>query len=143
MSTKPVSAKTVFKIVFMNQGKVYEIYARGVSHGGLFGFIEVEELLFAQFLPVHQDEIVGYINQFTENTDRLGTVGILFLIVTSILLLDSIESNFNDIWHVRHRGGRLKRLARFWSWVLLSPLLFLASATLKQSLERELLLLPS
>jgi hypothetical protein len=32
--------------MFVNQGKVYEIYARKVSHGGLFGFIEVEELVF-------------------------------------------------------------------------------------------------
>ncbi len=38
----------LFKIVFINQGKVYEIYARKVSHGGLFGFIEVEELVFGE-----------------------------------------------------------------------------------------------
>ena len=38
----------VFKIVFMNQGKVCEIYARGVSHGGMFGFVEVEEILFGE-----------------------------------------------------------------------------------------------
>ncbi len=34
--------------MFANQGKVYEIYARKVSHGGLFGFIEVEELVFGE-----------------------------------------------------------------------------------------------
>jgi hypothetical protein len=34
--------------MFVNQGKVYEIYARKVSHGDLFGFIEVEELLFGE-----------------------------------------------------------------------------------------------
>ena len=39
---------TVFRITFMNQGKVYEIYAKGVSQGGLFGFIEVEELIFGE-----------------------------------------------------------------------------------------------
>jgi len=38
----------IFKVVFVNQGKVYEIYARKVSHGGLFGFIEVEELAFGE-----------------------------------------------------------------------------------------------
>ncbi|MGH8136060.1 MAG: DUF1820 family protein [Steroidobacteraceae bacterium] len=38
----------IFKVVFANQGKVYEIYARKVSHGGLFGFIEVEELVFGE-----------------------------------------------------------------------------------------------
>lgn len=38
----------IFRIVFVNQGKVYEIYARKVSHGTLFGFIEVEELVFGE-----------------------------------------------------------------------------------------------
>jgi hypothetical protein len=38
----------IFKIMFVNQGKVYEVYARKVSHGQLFGFIEVEELVFGE-----------------------------------------------------------------------------------------------
>ena len=38
----------IFKVVFANQGKVYEIYARKVGQGGLFGFIEVEELVFGE-----------------------------------------------------------------------------------------------
>ena len=33
----------IFRIMFVNQGKVYEVYARKVSHGELFGFIEVED----------------------------------------------------------------------------------------------------
>jgi hypothetical protein len=40
-------AKPIYKIIFVNQGKVYEIYARRVSQtGALFGFVEVEELVF-------------------------------------------------------------------------------------------------
>jgi hypothetical protein len=38
----------LFKISFINQGNVYEIYARKVAQGRLFGFIEVEELVFGQ-----------------------------------------------------------------------------------------------
>jgi hypothetical protein len=38
----------IFKIMFVNQGKVYEVYARKVSHGSLFGFVEVEELVFGE-----------------------------------------------------------------------------------------------
>jgi hypothetical protein len=34
--------------MFVNQGKVYEVYARKVSHGELFGFIEIEELVFGE-----------------------------------------------------------------------------------------------
>jgi hypothetical protein len=38
----------IFKVIFHNQGKVFEIYARKVGHGSLFGFIEVEELIFGE-----------------------------------------------------------------------------------------------
>jgi hypothetical protein len=34
--------------MFVNQGKVYEVYARKVSQGRLFGFIEVEDLTFGE-----------------------------------------------------------------------------------------------
>ena len=43
-----MAASHIFKVLFVNQGKVYEIYARKVGHGGLFGFIEVEELVFGE-----------------------------------------------------------------------------------------------
>src|SRR5512145_2823637 len=38
----------IFKVIFHSQGKVFEIYARKVGHGQMFGFIEVEELLFGE-----------------------------------------------------------------------------------------------
>jgi len=43
-----MASKTLYKVVFMNQGQVYEIYARSVGHGTLFGFVEVEELIFGE-----------------------------------------------------------------------------------------------
>ncbi len=43
-----MASSHIFRIVFVNQGKVYEIYARKVSHGGLFGFVEVEEIVFGE-----------------------------------------------------------------------------------------------
>lgn len=45
----------IFRIMFVNQGKVYEVYARRVSHGELFGFIEVEELIFGERATVVVD----------------------------------------------------------------------------------------
>ena len=38
----------IFKVLFVSQGKMYEVYARKVSHGELFGFVEVEELVFGE-----------------------------------------------------------------------------------------------
>lgn len=43
-----MAASHIFKVLFVNQGKIYEVYARKVSHGELFGFVEVEELVFGE-----------------------------------------------------------------------------------------------
>jgi hypothetical protein len=50
-----MSEKSVYRVVFHNQGQVYEIYARKVSQGALFGFVEVEELLFGERTAVVVD----------------------------------------------------------------------------------------
>ena len=47
-TTRKMASNHIFKIIFVNQGKVYEVYARKVSHGTLFGFVEVEELVFGE-----------------------------------------------------------------------------------------------
>ncbi len=39
---------TIYRITFMNQGEVYEIYAKSIGQGDLFAFIEVEELIFGE-----------------------------------------------------------------------------------------------
>ena len=54
---EPMATSHIFKVIFVNQGKVYEIYARKVSHGGggLFGFVEVEELVFGERTSVVVD----------------------------------------------------------------------------------------
>jgi hypothetical protein len=38
----------IFKVQFVREGKVWEVYARKVTHGGLFGFIEVEDFVFGE-----------------------------------------------------------------------------------------------
>ena len=43
-----MASSHIFKIMFVNQGKVYEVYARKVGQGRLFGFIEIEELVFGE-----------------------------------------------------------------------------------------------
>ena len=47
--------KQIYKIMFMNQGKVYEIYAKSINQGSLFGFVEVEGLIFGEKTTVVVD----------------------------------------------------------------------------------------
>ncbi len=40
--------KTVYRILFNSQGKGYEIYARMVSQGEMYGFVEIEDIVFGE-----------------------------------------------------------------------------------------------
>ena len=50
-----MAKQTLYKVLFMNQGQIYEVYAKQVSHGGLFGFVEVETLVFGERTTVVVD----------------------------------------------------------------------------------------
>ena len=43
-----MSKKNMYKVIFHNQGKIYEIYAKSVHQGAMFGFIEIEKLVFGE-----------------------------------------------------------------------------------------------
>lgn len=40
--------KTLYRIFFTSQGKGYEIYARKVSQGEMYGFVEIEDIVFGE-----------------------------------------------------------------------------------------------
>jgi len=50
-----MAERHLYKVVFFNQGQVYEVYARSVGQGSLFGFIEIEELVFGERTSVVVD----------------------------------------------------------------------------------------
>ncbi len=48
MPTATAKTKRIYRVIFSNHGQVYEVYAKSVSQGSLFGFVEVEGLLFGE-----------------------------------------------------------------------------------------------
>ena len=38
----------IFKVIFLNQGTVYEMYAKEIFQSDLYGFIEVEGFIFGE-----------------------------------------------------------------------------------------------
>ena len=43
-----MSSKKIYRIVFYNQGNVYEIHAHKVQQSELYPFIEVEDIIFGE-----------------------------------------------------------------------------------------------
>ncbi|KAF0807545.1 hypothetical protein A167_02877 [Alcanivorax sp. S71-1-4] len=40
--------RQIYKVIFLNQGQIYELYASNIYQSDLYGFIEVEEFLFGE-----------------------------------------------------------------------------------------------
>lgn len=38
----------IYKVIFLNQGQVFEVYAREIYQSEMYGFIEVEEFVFGE-----------------------------------------------------------------------------------------------
>jgi len=69
----------------MNQGKVYEIYAREISEGGLFGFLEVEEIVFGEKTSVVVDPSEERLKTEFEGVERS------YIPLHNIIRIDEVE----------------------------------------------------
>jgi hypothetical protein len=75
----------LYRIIFMAQGKVYEIYARHIVHGDLFGFIEVEKLVFGERTSVVVDPSEEKIKSEFEGVKRT------FIPMHAVIRIDEVE----------------------------------------------------
>lgn len=47
-TAKSSRTKTIYRIRFLNQGSLYEVYARKITQGDLYAFVTIEDLLFGE-----------------------------------------------------------------------------------------------
>ena len=75
----------VFRISFLNQGKIYEIYAKRIQQGELYGFVEVQDLLFEESSKLLVDP----------STERLKTefkgVNRTMVPIHAVIRIDEVE----------------------------------------------------
>ncbi|HEU0234528.1 MAG TPA: YihY family inner membrane protein [Gallionella sp.] len=92
---------------------------------------QIKTYLINNLMPDMAGKIITqYMRQFTESAMRLTAVGIVFLAVTAMLMMLTIEHAFNTIWRVSRPRPLLKRLVIYWAVLTLAPLLIGASLSL-------------
>lgn len=79
-----MSNKRLYKIVFANQSKVYELFAKSVSSSDLYGFIRVGELSF---------EAGGVVVDPTEERmkEEFGNTDALHLPMHSVVRVEEVK----------------------------------------------------
>lgn len=87
--------------------------------------------------PAVSDNIMEYLNQFALQASRLTAIGSVFLVVTSVLLIMTIDKTFNDIWHVTRQRPLPQRALVYWTVITLGPLVVSASLWATSFVARE------
>jgi membrane protein len=75
-------------------------------------------------------QVMGYLTQFASKANRLGLVGVGFLMVTAISLILTIDRTLNAIWRVRRPRPLAQRVMIYWAVLTLGPLLMASSLAL-------------
>jgi membrane protein len=91
---------------------------------------QVKEMILAPLVPGAGETVRNALETFLDNAKSLGTMGVIGIAVTSILMLNTIESTLNGIWRVALRRPLGLKLIVFWALLTLPPLLIAASLSL-------------
>lgn len=75
----------VFRVSFLNQGKVYEVYAKRVQQGELYGFVEILELVFEESSTVLVDPSTEKLKSEFNGVSRT------LVPIHSVLRIDEVE----------------------------------------------------
>ncbi|TSA41946.1 MAG: YihY family inner membrane protein [Betaproteobacteria bacterium] len=88
---------------------------------------QLHNFVVQNMLPRSVDAITTYAQQFSENAAHLTAVGVVFLGATALLLMFTIEGEFNVIWRVSRPRPFLRRMLVYSTVLTIGPLFIGAS----------------
>jgi len=92
---------------------------------------QVKIFMLTNLVPEIAGKIITvYMVQFSEKAAKLSMIGAAFLVVTSLLLMQTIDRAFNTIWRVRQQRRILYRFLLYWAALTVGPLLLGASLSI-------------
>jgi len=96
-----MAEKPLYKIIFFNQGKVYELFSEGVSSSGLWGFIEVSDLIFETGEGLVVDPTEEKMRQEFEHAR------VLHLPIQSVVRIEEVEKRGKCLIRDRESGEKV------------------------------------
>jgi membrane protein len=90
----------------------------------------VQQFLVTNMLPQSAASIAAYTERFAENAAKLTAIGVAFLFVTAMIVLQTMDRAFNQIWRVPRRRATVQRVFIYWALLTVGPLLVGASLSL-------------
>jgi membrane protein len=92
--------------------------------------LSLQQFLLLNMLPESAETVAAYTQQFADNAAKLTAVGLVFLFVTAMIVLNTIDRAFNQIWRVPRPRTTVQRVFIYWALLTVGPILIGASLSL-------------
>jgi membrane protein len=92
--------------------------------------VQLRDYVFANFVPGAAEDLKDTLNVFLSNTGKLTALGVVALMISLLITLNSIEATFNRIWRVSSARPKLSRFLVYWTVLTLGALMAAASLAL-------------
>lgn len=96
---------------------------------------QIQQAIYRNLLPSSSSQVVSYLNDFSEKSANLTAIGVIFLFVTAVMMLSTIEQSFNHIWKVKRQRGGVIGFMRYWTIISLGPILLGGAFALSSTLS--------
>ena len=90
----------------------------------------LETFLWENMIPESAASLTTYAGQFADNAGKLTAVGLIFLFVTAMIVLMTIDRALNEIWRVPRPRPVVQRIFIYWALLTVGPLLIGVSLSL-------------
>lgn len=84
---------------------------------------QIHDFAFRNFVPAAGEVVQRYLEEFSGKAAGLTGPSFLFLVVTALLMMASIDRAFNDIWRVPRERPLLTKFLVYWAVLTVGPLL--------------------
>lgn len=88
---------------------------------------QLTEYVFANFVPSAASALKENIGSFLDNAGKLTVAGVVALVASLLITLNSVETTFNRIWRVPSARPQLGRFLVYWTVLTLGSLMAAAS----------------
>lgn len=68
-------------------------------------------------------QVLSYLTQFSRKASRLGTAGLVAVLLSAVFLMVTIERTLGQIWRLQRQRPIPQRVLLYWSAITLGPLL--------------------
>jgi membrane protein len=86
----------------------------------------IKTFIFSNLMPVNSEAVMGHIDGFLENSAKMGTIGLVMILVASLLFFKNFEYIANKIFHAKPRT-LWESVTTYWTMLTLTPIALGAS----------------